>query len=95
MSHVVLNALQHELVGRHVQRFVGRAIVEISLVDHAGHDDGMAHGDLVEVGVSEPGEVGGGQPVRKSTALLPLVRNANPVRLDFAIGQFEPAMTLA
>ena len=95
LPHVVLNALQQEVVGRHVQHFVGRATVEKPLVDHAGHDDGMAPGDLVEIGVCEPGQVDGGQSVKKPAALLTLARNAHPVRLDLAVGQLEPALALA
>ena len=78
-----------------MQRFVGRAIVEEPLVDHACHDDGMAPGDLVEIGVGEPGQVGSGQPVKKPAALFTLARNADPVRLDLAIGQLEPALAVA
>ena len=95
LPHVVLNALQLELVGRHMQRFVGGAVVEEPLVDDAGHDDGTAPRDLVEIGVGEPGQVGRGQSVKKPAALLSFARNADPVRLDLAIGQFEPAFALA
>ena len=95
LPHVMLNALQQELAGRHVQRFVGRAVVEEPLVDHAGHDDGMAPRNLVELGVGETGQLGGGQSVKKPAPLFALARNADLVRLDLAVGQFEPALALA
>ena len=55
----------------------------------------MVRGDLVETGVGEPRQVGSAQSVKEPVALLALSRNTDPVRLDLAVGQLEPALALA